>query len=276
MANIICIYHGDCADGFSSAWVVREALGDSNVEFHPGVHQTDPPDVTGKHVYLVDFSYKRNVIEDMLKKAESMIILDHHASALDDLGDLITSGDVGGEFDTGHSGAMVCWRWFFKGQKPPRMLYHIEDRDLFCFDLEDTFDIHAAVFSLEYTWENWDWLMREADLSKLREDGKAINRKQTKDINEFMEKNLKWMTIGDYEVPALNLPYFFASEAGHELAKKGPFGVCYWDNENGRTFSLRSTEGGVDVSQVAAQYGGGGHRGAAGFFVNKDHDLAKL
>lgn len=24
----MCIYHGNCADGFGAAWVVRKALGD--------------------------------------------------------------------------------------------------------------------------------------------------------------------------------------------------------------------------------------------------------
>jgi hypothetical protein len=27
MSNVICIYHGKCADGFTAAWAVRQALG---------------------------------------------------------------------------------------------------------------------------------------------------------------------------------------------------------------------------------------------------------
>lgn len=41
--------------------------------------------------------------------------------------------------------------------------------------------------------------------------------------------------------------------------------ACYWDTPNGRVFSLRSTEDGPDVSEIAKSYGGGGHKNAAGF-----------
>lgn len=46
----ICIYHGNCADGFGAAWAVRKALGD--IEFYAGKYQEPPPDVTGMHQVL--------------------------------------------------------------------------------------------------------------------------------------------------------------------------------------------------------------------------------
>ena len=57
--KILCIYHGNCADGFGAAWAVRKRFGDE-VEFHAGVYQTEPPDVSGRDVVMVDFSYKYN------------------------------------------------------------------------------------------------------------------------------------------------------------------------------------------------------------------------
>ena len=49
----LCIYNGNCADGFTAGWVVRKALGNA-VDFHPGVYQNPPPDVKGRDVLLVD------------------------------------------------------------------------------------------------------------------------------------------------------------------------------------------------------------------------------
>lgn len=43
--------------------------------------------------------------------------------------------------------------------------------------------------------------------------------------------------------------------------------ACYWDTPEGRVFSLRSTDTGPDVSEIAKAYGGGGHAHAAGFRV---------
>lgn len=51
------------------------------------------------------------------------------------------------------------------------------------------------------------------------------------------------------------------------MCKGEPFAACYMDDPSGRTFSLRSAEDGVDVSEIAKRYGGGGHKHAAGFKV---------
>ena len=79
----MCIYHGNCADGFGAAWVVRKALGE--IDFHGAKYQEPPPDVTGKDVVMVDFSYKRPVLLEMAEKANSILILDHHKTSAEDL-----------------------------------------------------------------------------------------------------------------------------------------------------------------------------------------------
>lgn len=49
MNKVLCIYHGNCQDGFGAAWAVRHALGEDMVEFYPGVYQDEAPDVRGRH-----------------------------------------------------------------------------------------------------------------------------------------------------------------------------------------------------------------------------------
>ena len=80
--------------------------------------------------------------------------------------------------------------------------------------------------------------------------------------------------IGGFDVPVANLPYTLTSDAGAVMCAGEPFAACYWDTPNGRSFSLRSTDAGEDVSEVAKQYGGGGHRNASGFRVPFGHELA--
>ena len=65
----LCIYHHGCTDGFAAAWAVRKHYGDGEVEFHPGIYGEAPPDVTGRVVILVDFSYKRPVLVAMVEQA---------------------------------------------------------------------------------------------------------------------------------------------------------------------------------------------------------------
>lgn len=259
----LCIYHGNCADGFGAAWVVRKALG--NIEFYPGVHQSPPPDVTGRDVVIVDFSYKRPVLLEMAEKANSILIIDHHKSAVEDLIDL--PGNVTAKFDMEHSGAMLTWLHYFPDQEPPQLLLHIEDRDLWRFALENTRQIQANVFSYPYDFEVWDKLMYAATKT-LVADGRAIERKHFKDISELLGVTTREMIIGGHPVRVANLPYTLTSDAAHELAKGRSFGACYWDTPDGRCFSLRSNDDGVDVSDVAKQYGGGGHRNASGFRIS--------
>lgn len=283
----ICIYHGNCADGFASAWAVRHALGD--VEFHAGVYQNPPPDVENKDVILVDFSYKRPVLEEMAKSANSVLILDHHKTAAEDLTGLQQPfgpgwdrhmrnvdqdhmegvwGKIYALFDMERSGAGITWDFFFPDKKRPPLIDIIEDRDLWRFKLPLTREIQAAVFSRPYDFDTWDRLMLDTDLSALGIEGLAIERKHHKDIAELVAVCKRRVVIGGHSVWAASLPYTLTSDAGHLMAEPGePFAACYWDTPEGRVFSLRSREGGMDVGEVAKMYGGGGHKNASGFRV---------
>ncbi|WP_256831668.1 DHHA1 domain-containing protein [Pseudomonas sp. Pse1] len=298
----MCIYHGNCADGFGAAWVVRQALG-TDVEFVPGVYGQEPPDVTGKNVILVDFSYKYDVLAELANKANSIIVLDHHKSAAEDLArfepfhagiEEDTRHDDGSPllgwktahtmansqngpaiaccFDMNRSGAMLAWDHFFPDQEPPQLLRHIEDRDLWLFKLDGTREIQANLFSYPYDFDVWDKLM-SADVETLRSDGAAIERKHHKDVAELVAVTKRRLVIGGHDVPAASLPYTLTSDAGHLMAQGEPFAACYWDTPDGRSFSLRSTDEGLDVSEIAKQYGGGGHRNASGFRVPFGHEL---
>lgn len=257
-----CIYHGNCADGFGAAWVVRTVCGD--IEFHGATYQSPPPDVADKNVIIVDFSYKRPVLLEMAKVAKSILILDHHKTAEADLINL--PDNVKCEFDMDRSGVRMTWDYFYPEREPPVLLTHIEDRDLWRFALPNTREIQSCIFSYPYEFDVWDRLF-EADISLLVTEGATLERKHAKDIDELLKVTTREMVIGGYNVLAANLPYTMASDAGHKLAFGRPFGACYYDTPDGRVFSLRSTDEGVDVSEIAKQYGGGGHRNAAGFKV---------
>jgi len=274
----MCIYHGNCADGFGAAWVVRKALGE--IDFFPGKYQEPPPDVTGKDVVMVDFSYKRAVVEAMLQCASSATLVDHHKTALEDLVDLREPAEgrvrLNWYCDMERSGAMLAWSHCFGSETPPLLLGHIQDRDLWRFKLDGTREISAFIFSHEYTFEMWDKLMSagQVELLQMTAAGAAIERKHHKDIAELLKVCQRRMTIGGHDVPAASLPYTMGSDAGHIMAKGEKFSACYWDTADNRIFGLRSSEDGIDVSEIAKMYGGGGHKHASGFRVPRNHELA--
>ena len=305
----LVIYHANCADGFTAAWAVRQAM-DAN--FHAGVHGEAPPDVAGRDVILVDFSYPLAQLVDMAQVARSILVLDHHKSAeaelrsgevkvgtigqaelkaarivrLDNLPDAreawlhyeetatVLDGVVCAFFDMDRSGAGIAWDFFHPGKARPALADHVEDRDLWRFALHGTREIQSALFSYPYRFEVWDELM-QAPVFELYQQGLCIERKHHKDVAELVAVAKRQMVIGHYEVPVASLPYTLASDAGHLMAQGQPFAACYYDKAGGRVFSLRSADDGVDVSEVAKLYGGGGHARAAGFTVPRDHELAR-
>lgn len=315
MSDIICIYHANCADGFTAAWAVWKIFPEA--EFHPGVYGQEPPDVKGKRVILVDFSYKPDVLKKMAEKAKSMLILDHHKSAIEEIkafknpeGQLFVhmsetyTGTINWQrhlddsyqdyceniptaiiytvFDMERSGAMIAWQFFHPEEPVPELIKHVQDRDLWRFELENTREIQSCVFSYEYTFKNWNDLVEACqyiDSNKMMvAQGAAIERKHFKDISELVAVSKREMNIGGHVVWVVNLPYTMASDACHSLCElpmidprdgRGllnppVFGASYYDTAKGRTFSLRSI-GEFDVSEIAKKYGGGGHKNAAGF-----------
>ncbi len=305
----LVIYHANCADGFTAAWAVRQAM---DADFHAGVHGEAPPDVAGRDVILVDFSYPRAQLVDMAQVARSILVLDHHKSAeaelrsgevkvgtigqaglkgarivrLDNLPDAreawlhyeetatVLDGVVCAFFDMDRSGAGIAWDFFHPGKARPALIDHVEDRDLWRFALHGTREIQSALFSYPYRFEVWDELM-QAPVFELYQQGLCIERKHHKDVAELVAVAKRQMVIGHYEVPVASLPYTLASDAGHLMAQGQPFAACYYDKAVGRVFSLRSADDGVDVSEVAKLYGGGGHARAAGFTVPRAHELAR-
>ena len=171
------------------------------------------------------------------------------------------------------SGAGLTWDFFFPGQPRPPLINHIEDRDLWLFKLEGTREIMADLFSYPQDFATWDRLFAD-EINWIRLDGVAINRQHQKTVTDLVSITKRRMLIGGHDVPVANLPHMFASDAGQLMAEGELFAGSYFDTPDGRTFSLRSTDAGMDVSEIAKQYGGGGHRNAAGFRVSFNHMLA--
>lgn len=300
----LVIYHGNCADGFTAAWCFWRKFG-QGADYHAANHGDPPPDVTGRVVYIVDFSYSYDVLAEMSWKARRIVVLDHHKTAAEALQrlPLFKTGseylgldygpgfagaiqecwvnnipEIVACFDMERSGAGIAWDFVFPGEPRPPLLNHVEDRDLWRFALPNTRELQAALFSHAYSFETWDRLMalQGSELDAMAFEGAAIERKHHKDIAELVKVCQRQMEIAGHPVWAASLPYTMTSDAGHLMASDGaPFAACYWDTPNSRVFSLRSAEGGVDVSEIAKQYGGGGHRHAAGFRVPRDHALAQ-
>src|SRR5438128_5239442 len=82
--NRLVIYHGpECWDGFCGAWLIHRFMP-GPTDFHPAQYGEPPPDVRGRDVMVLDFSYPRDLLERMAAEANSFVVLDHHETAQTD------------------------------------------------------------------------------------------------------------------------------------------------------------------------------------------------
>lgn len=284
------LFHMPCLDGFAAAWATWKKFADK-AEYIPVDYGQQPPDVTGRDVIIVDFSYKRSVLSQLSQKAHSVLLLDHHKSSAADLIGLPDVdrdyrhfrkrvrdakpagwGNVGCLFDMARSGARLSWDYFHPGAEPPQLIQVVEDHDLWRFALPNTRELVAAIRSYAWEFEVWDKLyaMLQDDSSRqlLLFEGRAIDRRLMKDLRELVAQVRRREKIGDQEVWVANVPKVMSSDAGNMLAAGEPFAATYCDYPEYREYSLRSVApDGVDVSEIAHKWGGGGHRHAAGFKV---------
>lgn len=279
MSRPLVIYHANCLDGFGAAFAAWLHFSAQHIEadYYAAKHGNEPPDCSGRDVYIVDFSYKRAVLKQICAIAQSVTILDHHISAQDDLEGLEGEHDnLKVVFDMEKSGAVLSWE-YFHSDPAPRLLLHIQDRDLWRFELDGTDAINTALMSYPFTFEFWQELLVSADrVDALQREGETINRFRRQLIEQY-KKRAVIGTIAGFKVPVVNAPHAIISELVGELAADYPFAAGYQDHGSKRSWSLRSRKnGGEDVAKIAEKFGGGGHRNAAGFGAQLPEGLLTL
>ena len=282
---MLVIYHGPaCSDGFSAAWAVKKAHPDAIL--HPATHGDNPPDVTGKDVVIVDFAYPRKVTERLIKEAKSFLLLDHHKTAMEDLAGLPNC-----HFDMHRSGARMAWDYFHDNKPNPFMDY-VQDQDLWLYSLPSSKQVNAYIGSWHRKEEAWDFInaaIRD-EPEYVAIQGQAIVNYQENLIYEAVkaarEVTIKQKNEGffgwfwdffdplpSYNVLITNCLGDFRSEVAARLAKDRPFAICWRQLKDGRyAYSLRAnknSEYAIDLTDIAKQFGGGGHPTAAAFTASK-------
>ena len=273
----IVIFHRD-ADGYAAASVAYDKFGD-DAEYIHVQYGEDPParlmSLTSEdEVYILDFSYNREICEDINLRCGKLVILDHHETAEEELKGLDYA-----IFDQEHSGNVMACKYF--GYDNPISQFHelIEDRDLWQFkygeetralslgldliypDKKDTKAFLAAMVKLN----------NPSNLEEVLKVGRILRNKQITEI-----KKVRYSRDG-YKLVEFRGVCFAMYNTGHnisELAEEfysdpeidADATLSYFVNNNKVIFNMRSSEAsGIAVNQIAKAMGGGGHKNAAGF-----------
>ena len=286
-------YHANCIDGFTAAWVTYNALtkmGDTckliALEYNKESEDALLTILVARRyedLYIVDFSLSLDFLEELQKEFPSthVTILDHHKTAFEKYvpevaADLSVTSNVqcslkGADIilDNNQSGASLCWKYFNPKEKPPTLVKYVKDYDLWRFQYgENTKFVNMYLRTLDKTIAAWNLTTEqcENDIEYVYNLGRHLQKKHNATVIEIAQ-HCNEITIAGKKGLAVECRRAYTSDVGHALAtQSGTFGAMFTVDvkTNIVTWSLRSN-GDYDVSAIAKQFGGGGHRNAAGF-----------
>ncbi len=282
---ILVVYHKNCHDGLLAAFTVwkfyKERLNtiDSNMEpaiefiqVQPG---TEAPNTSGKIVYILDVIFSKEALLKMIEDAISILIIDHHETSEEILSQIPDTCKI---FDKTECAATLTWQNFYPEISPPLLYYYVKSRDLFLKDREFVNEFHMAFdiairdTSNEFNFQRVLPYLDDTSISGLINIGKVLNGYQQSLILKAI-KNISFSVIKLTSGKLCIVGYINSTLLSNDIAaaclEEYPFidfcACFYIDPSNSITqFQLRSTDEREDVSIIAREHGGGGHRNAAG------------
>src|SRR3989344_9666639 len=272
MTKNVFLYHKNCDDGFGAAWAAWRKFGKKGTYIGSAPSDDPPAGLTGKNIYLMDLCYRADVITKLLKTTKSLTVLDHHISSKEAIA-LVPNHVFNSDFT--HSGALLAWNHFHPNQKVPLLLKVVEDVDIWKWKISHAHELSASLRTYKRNFSIWSRLAREWENVQTRKkyisEGHAIRKEQRAQVKSAVDDALLVRFCGYKTLVSNSL--MFVSEIGNELVKKlPPIGIIWSQRKDKIVVSLRSN-GKIDVSKLAAKFGGGGHKASAAFRLELNQKL---
>ncbi len=261
------LYHDD-ADGYASAMAAYMVYEDRATYISVQYGQTFPINNLTKtdNVFILDFSYKKEILEEVHSKVALLVVLDHHETAMQDLDHLDYA-----IFDMSKSGARLSWEYFHPDIETPMLIKLVEDRDLWRFNLGDTkaFDAGMRASGKYSKIEYWkEVLLDTQEFIDVIEVGHILVKDLDARVMSTVKNPSKYKLVDiDGHKVAIYNAVSDISELGNAFNKNLDiaYSISYFFTNKGElVLSYRSTDGGPHVGELCKAMGGGGHRNAAG------------
>lgn len=280
----IVFYHNNCPDGLCAAYAFWKVYPD--IKYIGVTHGlSHPKNVHNKNVYMLDFSYKRDILKELCNKAKNVMIIDHHKSFIEDVNNLESEcQNFAYIFNEDKCGAELSWEYMFPNTEVPWFIKYIGDRDLWKWELPYSKEINRALYFLGYTfydyenktppWKKLEQLLNEKPFQiqkKLIERGKYILEQEEQEVKIACSNSIR-CNFEDCVVRLTTCSPHLRSEVGNKIAETYTdcdfVAVWRYDFSNDHWYiSLRNRNPEKDLTPYAEKYGGGGHSHACGFTI---------
>ncbi len=270
---MLCIYHIADHDGKGSAAIVKSVYPD--IEFYGFNHDMEVPlEEIKKHdkIIVCDIALPMELMFE-LSKTKDFTWIDHHISVIKQYDEYMSSGKyepIKGLRRSGTAALILTWEYFYPGRPVPLGIELLGLNDI--FDLRDD-----RVRPFEYAFQSmgvnrpgdeiWQRLINgQIDIPAMVEKGRAI-LSWIKVRNYRLVRSMSFESqICGYKCICANMAQGY-SEFFDSLENLADYRVMvnFYKSSKGTwnlTFYSNAPE--VDASKIAASFGGGGHKGAAG------------
>ncbi len=273
-------------------------------------HGDEVPDLSGyDKIIMIDIAFSAETMFKLhVNTIGRLIWIDHHESAINDLNNFYKEeldrknlyGYPIGVRDVKFAACELTWHYYFPYVKMPEIVRLLGRYDCFSHKgtdeeqqvLEFQYGARAHMNNYEDCYKYLTVLTTEAEFDMLVNDGEAIycylctEARQTYAKAFPIKFNNTWLInakIKGRRTPPLHKEYKFLC-VNQERFNPINFGLnyhdegydgfaCFWYKKGKWSWSLYNDDGRVDVSVVAKQFSGGGHKGAAGMVIDTNSML---
>lgn len=297
--NKIC-YHSrgkfiDCLDGLASAWVALQVYPEAELlpcyygDFPEKLDQ-NPVFEPSDRVLVVDFNFHPDILQHYEKLGVSFTIIDHHKETQKLYSEYFT-GSLSSRiqrsannstfvYDINEAGCTLTWLWFFRNEPVPVFLKYVKDRDIWSKSLPFSEAVHEGIKALKSNkgwwhtfglFNNWVNLTEQEFLDLTIPLGAPRLEAKNKKILRLIKKDgFKPVSFHGYYAALFALKTshtsIYSDIADYIYTNFPEFDLVILSFPNSNKYSLRCAKGKVDLTVIAAKYGGGGHEEASSFY----------
>lgn len=276
---MICIYHNRDFDGFCSAAIVKRKYPDAKfIGWDYGMPLPELPE--GEEIIMVDISFPMNDMLEVAKKSHWQLTwIDHHKSAIEDFNKYTEDREsfCNAFLNSSIAACENVWRLLFPSDQLPMGVRLLGEYD---------------------SWRNQDKINWNEYVMPFQMGMKLICNSLDNFPSEIFGENGMEFCVPAIETGRIILQYqemqneARCKNSAFERTFSGLRAICLisvigsqsfksiWDPEkydimiaasytkDRWTISLYTEKPEIDVSTICKKYGGGGHRGAAGFITD--------
>ncbi len=276
-----CFYHNDLDGRCAAFWVLKENPACTCIPINYGIDFPFETIGNGERIYIVDYSIQPTEMEQLLAITQDVIWIDHHISAINRYQGFGSA--IKGIRYNGISGCMLTYLYFNvfnqrdvdsceiqsarerEEANIPWFTKYIDDRDVWTFNYGNQtkfFTIAFYIYDFLPTDHVWEEMLELQNENQYIGEGRVMQKYQDGWAKRYMRLGFETDFEG-LNCFALNLGMCSSNYFDSVAHKDYDVLIAYAFNGDSYAFKLFSTK--VNVSEIAIKYGGGGHKGAAGF-----------